>query len=443
LRWGSAAALLVAFSPRSQAQVIPTPREIVMPPWNALQILEPTPLPLLSDPDTREDVAPEDTPVKGRVHPEYQPAGIRYGSWMFDPYVTAGGLYDSNVFSSNVNKQADIAAQVGAGLQAHTLWERHGIDLELKELSTVYRDHASLNENDVTFKAGGRYDIDHATQLLMAFEAAYLHEGVGTLTSPAGAVEPTPYSLISGDATLRRETGRITTSFGARIDSYEFGSPHAQDGVAIDQSSRDGQVYTGHGRFDYAISDKAAWFTSIEGNSRDLRGTPAQPISSEGYRALTGFDLELTHLITGEFAGGYMAQHFESATIGNVEGPAYRAMLTWSPSRQLDIHFNAEQMVTEAADTSATGVRADALQLGFDYEFRPNVILSSAGTYEKDHFFGEDRQDKVYYVDTQLKYLLNNVTSISVFHRYLLRDSSSPGFSFDKHQVGINATARF
>jgi uncharacterized protein (PEP-CTERM system associated) len=118
-------------------------------------------------------------------------------------------------------------------------------------------------------------------------------------------------------------------------------------------------------------------------------------------------------------------------------------MLTWSPSRQLDIHFNAEQMVTEAADTSSTAVRADAVQLGFDYEIRPNIILSGAGTYERDRFFGEDRSDKVYYVDTQLKYLLSNVMSFSIWHRYLLRDSNSPGSSFDKHQVGINATARF
>jgi hypothetical protein len=433
----------VAWTAHADAQVIPAPRELVMPPWNAQQVLEPTPLPLLSDPDQRDDVPPEDMPIKQRQWPDYQAPGIRFGSWMFNPTLTAGSFYDSNVFSSQTNRESDIAGVVGAALRAHNSSEKDAIGFQLNTQSIAYRNHSGLDETDADFKGSGCFEIWHDFEILTAFRAAYLHEGVGTLSSPAGAVEPTPYSLFSGDTTLRRQSGRFTTSFGIRADTYNFGSPHAQDGTVISQDARDGQVYTAHGRIDYAFSEKTAWFTSVEGNRRDLRGSPDQPLSSSGYRVLSGFDLEFTHLIKGEIAAGYMAQDFQSSTIGNIQGPAYRAMLTWSPSRRLDIHFNAEQTVTEVSDTSSTGVRADAVQLGFDYEFRPNIILSSAATYEKDRFFGQDRTDNVYFVDTQLKYLLNKVGSISIWHRYLLRDSNSPGISFDKHQVGINASARF
>ena len=414
-----------------------------MPPWNTLQVFEPTPLPELTQSDERPLPAPEDTPVRNRVWPEYQARGIRAGDWMFDPTLMVGGFYDSNVFSSSTNAQSDLAAQVGAGLRAHTLWERHGIDLNAKVQTTRYREQTSLNETDATLKGGAHYDIDHATTLLNGFEAGYLHEGVGTLTSPTGAVEPTPYSIFSDDMALRHEFGRFTGSVGARVDSYNFGSPHAQNGTPIDQSARDGQVYSANGRIDYAFSDKLGVFTAVEGNSRRLRGTTEQSLNSEGYRTLAGIDVALTHLITGEFAGGYMSQDFTDPKIGKIQGPAYRAMLTWSPSRSLDVHFNAEQMVTEAADTSTTGVLADALQLGFDYEFRPNVVLSTGATYEMDSFKGQDRADKVYAVDARLKYLLNRVDSISLYYRYTQRDSNLPDLSFHKHQVGINAAARF
>ncbi|HEX5210696.1 MAG TPA: outer membrane beta-barrel protein [Pseudolabrys sp.] len=414
-----------------------------MPPWNDLQVLEPTPLPNLSDPDRPPKVAPEDVPVAQRVRPEYQAPGIRSGAWLFSPTLTAGTFYDSNVFSSESNRQSDIAGLLGVDLRGHNSSEKDALAFRLNAQQTTYRQHSGLNETDASFKGTGRFELHHDFELLTALEAAYLHEGVGTLSSPTGAVEPTPYSLFSGDVTLRRQSGRTTTAFGVRADSYNFGSPHAADGSIINQDARDGQVYTAHGRFDYAFSDKLGWFTAVEGNRRDLRGSPDRPLSSDGYRALTGFDVEFTHLIKGEIAGGYMAQHFTSSAIGNIEGPAYRAMLTWSPTRRFDVHFNAEQVVTESSDTSSTGVRADALQLGFDYEFRPNVILSSAATYEKDRFFGVDRSDNVYFVDTRLKYLLNKFGTISIWHRYLLRDSSSPGVSFDKHQVGIDASARF
>lgn len=414
-----------------------------MPPWNAQRVFDPTVLPRLSDPDTRDPVAPEDIPVKKRIQPEYQARGLRSGSWMFNSALTAGALYDSNVFSSSDNKQSDVAARLGADLHAHTLWERHGIDLQLMSDSLFYRNFPGLNATDVNFKGMGHYDISHDLTLLASMQAAYLHNEVGSLTSPTGAVEPTPYGLLSGDVTLRRESGRVTTSAGVRVDSYDYGSTRAQNGSIINQDSRDGQVYTAHGRFDYAFSEKTAWFTAVEGNQRDLQGTPVQALGSSGYRALTGFDLSLTHLITAEIGGGYMAQKFDAASIGTFEGPTYRALINWSPSRKLDVHFNAEQLVTESSDTSVTGIRASAFQLGFDYELRPNVVWSNAVTYEKDQFKGQIRTDDVYAVDTRLKYLLNPFSSISVFHRYLLRDSNSPGAGFDKHQVGINASARF
>lgn len=437
------AAMLVAPISRSVAQVIPTTRDDVVPPWNAQQVFEPTPLPQLADPDTREDVSPEDTPVKNRVKPEYQTRGIRSGAWMFSPELTAGAFYDSNVFSSNTNIESDIGSTLGAGLRAQSLWERHGIDLRASAQQTLYANHPGLNETDASLKGTGRFDIDHSTALLGSFQTAYLHEGVGSLSSPAGAVRPTPYSLVSGDLTLRKEFGRVTASAGGRIDSYDYGSTVAQNGSTINQDARDGQIYSAHARVDYAFSEKFAVFTAMEGNERDLRGSSTQSLDSSGYRSLTGFDLELTHLIKAELAAGYMAQHFVASSIGNIDGPTYRAMLTWSPSRLVDVHFNAEQLVTEASDTSSTGVLANAVQAGVDYEFRPNVVVSAAAIYEKDSFKGQDREDNVYALDAQLKYLLNNVTSISLQYRFTRRDSSVPDYSYDKHQVGINAAARF
>ena len=59
--------------------------------------------------------------------------------------------------------------------------------------------------------------------------------------------------------TLRKQSGRITTSLGMRADSDNFGSTRAADGTIINQDALDGQVYTVHGRIDYAFSEKTAW----------------------------------------------------------------------------------------------------------------------------------------------------------------------------------------
>jgi hypothetical protein len=438
-----AAAIMIGLASPAKAQVIPSTNEEVAPPWNAQRIFEPSSLPKLTDPNSQEEVAPEDTPVKSRQQPGYEPIGIRDGSWMFSPALTFGGFYDSNVFSSNTLKRSDLAAVVEPSLRAHTLWEQHGIDLTLDTQSTTYSQNSGLDQTNASLKGNAWYDISHDMAVLTSFQIAHLNEGVGTLSSPVNAVQPTPYDLLSGDITLRKQFNRLTASIGFRTDSYDYYSTRAQNGSIINQDSRDGQIYTLHGRIDYAISSSFGWFAGVEDNERDIRGTPGQSLDSQGYRALSGITLGLTNLITGEFGAGYVQQRFSDAAIGTIEGPSYRARLTWRPTRLLDIHFNAEQTVTETADTSSVGVLANAVQLGADYELLRNVVLSATGGYEIDRFFGQERKDRVTTTDARVKYLINRYAAISVFHEYTNRNSDIPAFSYDKNQVGINVTTQF
>jgi hypothetical protein len=438
-----AAAIVLGLASPANAQVIPTTPEEVAPPWNAQRIFESSPQLNLTDPDSREEVAPEDTPVKDRQQPGYEPAGIRAGSWMFSPALISGGFYDSNVFSSNTNKRSDIAAVFEPSLRANTLWDQHGIDLRLDAQSTVYNQNPGLDQTNASLKGNAWFDIAHDLAVLTNFQIAHLNEGVGTLSSPANAVQPTPYDLFSGDISLRKEFNRLTASIGIRTDSYQYGTTRAQDGAVIDESSRDGQIYSLHGRIDYAFSQTLGWFSSVEGNERDIRGLPGQPLDSQGYRALSGITVQLTNLISGEFGAGYVQQRFDDPTIGTIAAPSYRAKLTWRPTRLLDVHFSAEQLVTETADTSSAGVLADAVQLGIDYELRRNIIVSLDGGYENDQFFGQLREDHVVTTDASIKYLLNRFGAISLFYRYTSRNSDIPAFSFDKDQVGINVTAQF
>src|SRR6202048_2906594 len=362
---------------------------------------------------------------------------------MFSPSLISGVFYDSNVFSSNTVKRSDIAAVFEPSLRARTLWDQHGIDHKLDAQSKVYNQNSGLDQTNASLKGNAWFDIAHDLAVLTNFQIANLNEVVGTLNSPANAVQPTPYNLLSGDVSLRKEFNRLTTSIGLRTDSYEFGTTRAQAGTIINQSSRDGQIYSVHGRVDYAFSSTLGWFSAVEGNERNIRGTPGHPLDSQGYRALSGFTVELTNLISAEFGAGYVQQRFVDPTIGTIEGPTYRARLTWRPTRLLDVHLNAEQLVTETADTSSVGVLAAAVQLGADYELRRNVILSVNGGYETDQFFGQVRKDKVITTDSRIKYLLSRSGSVSLYYRYAARNSDIPAVGFDKNQVGINVTAQF
>lgn len=443
LAYWCGAALLTLSAAVSHAQVLDPIKPPRNPPWNVHEVLEPL---LFSDWWDRDDPVrrePEDRPVRMRQHPGYESVGIRAGSWMVYPSMTMGGLYDSNVFASNFDKRSDVALVVAPTVRAHTLWERHEVDLQASARSYFYRENPGLDQNNISLQGRSRIDITHDRAILSRFEAAHLNIDVGTLSSPAGAVQPTPYDLLSGDVAYRQEFNRLTASFGARAQSYNYGTTRSQDGRTIRQDNRDGQIYALYGRADYAVSPKLGFFGAAEGNQRDLRGTPTQSLSSEGYRTIGGAVIQLSPVIMSEFGAGYSSQRFDSSRFGTAAGPTYRMMMIWSPTRLIDVWFKAEQLMTQISDTSTTSVRARAFQLGIDYELLRNVIVSTSAMHENDKFVGQVRDDNVLSTRAEVRYLPNRFSTISLRHNYTQRDSNLPTISYDKHEVSINVTARF
>ena len=438
-----ATAVSVVCATPGWTQVVSPVGKLVRPPWNALDVFESLPFGQNWELTEGDEIAPEDRLVKVRRHPGYETVGIRAGSWMYYPSLTLGTLYDSNVFASNTDKKSDVALLVAPTLQARTLWERHEVDLQASASSYFYRQNPGLNQVNASLTGRGRIDVLHDRAIVTRFEIARRNVDVGTVTSPTGAVEPTPYNVFSGSVAYRQEFNRLTASVGAGLSSYDFESTRAQNGTIINQDSRDGPIYAAHGRVDYAYSPKLGFFSAVEGNRRDLQGLPTQSLASSGYRALAGITIPFSQLIVGEIGVGYASQRFDSSQIGTITGPAYRALLIWRPTRTIDVWLGAEQLVTEVSETSVQAVKANAVQVGVDYELLRNAVVSISGMYENDKFFGQTRDDNVYTSRTELKYRPNRFSSISIHHKYILRDSSSPLFGYDKHEVGINVTARF
>ncbi len=441
--WAVALAAGVCVKSPAHAQAILPLAPPPLPPWSAQEVFQPVPYAELWSRTPGQSIAPEDTPVKTRQRPGYDPVGIRFHSWMFYPQVTAGAFYNSNVFASNINKQSDFIGEFQPSIKATSLWDRHQLNFDAYSRSLEYSRFSGLDQTDASVRMSGRIDVRHDIAILFKLRAAYLHEEVGSLSSPTGAIQPTPYGYTFEDVTYWQQFNRLAVSFGARNENYNFGSTRAQNGAVINQDSRDGSINVGHARVDYAISPNIGLFTAFEGNERNLRGTPTSSLSSTGYHALSGVNFRLTSLIGGEVGAGYTSQRFDDPRIGTVAGPAYRALITWSPTRSLDIKLKGEEITTEAVDTITSAVRASAIQLGADYELRRNLIFSMSAAYEHDKFFGQVREDNVYAVNAGLDYLLNRISSVGLRYKFVRRNSNLPTSTYDRHEIGIDVTAHF
>jgi len=238
--------------------------------------------------------------VTTRQWPGYEPTGIRDHDWMFYPSLSVGGFFSSNVFASSGDQKSDIAGVLNPALRVERLSERNPMTFDAYAKSTKYSHYTGLDQTDARARLKGRLALRESDAILYDFQAAYLHEAVGSLSSPLGAVSPTPYGYTHEDLTYWHHRDRLSFSLGASNENYDFGSTQAQNGSTINEDGRDGSVNKLHSRFDYAFTANFGAFTAIEGNIRDLRGSPTASLSSQGFRSLTGVNFNLTHLISGE-----------------------------------------------------------------------------------------------------------------------------------------------
>jgi hypothetical protein len=63
--------------------------------------------------------------VQDRPRPDYDPIGIRAGSFFFYPSVGLQGLYDSNVLAVDDDEEDDLAAILTPRLQVKSNFSRH------------------------------------------------------------------------------------------------------------------------------------------------------------------------------------------------------------------------------------------------------------------------------------------------------------------------------
>ena len=96
-----------------------------------------------------------------RRWPGYKERGIRSGSWMFYPSITAGALYDSNVFSTQSDHKSDVAAVENPSLRVTSLSERNPVTFDAYIKSRQYSQYSDLDQTDASVRAKGRVDITH------------------------------------------------------------------------------------------------------------------------------------------------------------------------------------------------------------------------------------------------------------------------------------------
>ena len=365
--------------------------------------------------------------VRDRSRPDYDALGILVGSFQILPSLTVTPEYDSNIFATSNDAQADLITAIQPSIVARSNWTRHELDLSAQSTSDIYASHSQENTTDYVFSGNGRLDV--LAQSNVTAGASYAHNTIprtaeDTFTT---ALQPVQYSSLSANLGATQTLNRVRLSEFTSVSKIDYDNTNDEFGNPLSLADLNNTSYVWGGRADYALGPEISIFVTAQGNERnygDTQGLNAIDRSSTGYQAAVGSSFDLTRLIRGQVQVGYLSQDYKSSLFHTVTGPAVNAKVQYFLTDLTTLTFTATRDVVDAVDPVAISYLQTKGGFQVDHELLRNVILSAQASYETDSFRGEQRDDDRISTSFSGTYLLNRYLGLTAAYSFLNESSS-------------------
>jgi hypothetical protein len=394
----------------------------------------------------RDAAANPNVTVQDRARPEYDPIGLRAGSFFIYPQVTLGGFYDDNVFASDDDEEGDFAATVQPRILVQSNFSRHQLLFDVGGDITTYAEEDDLNYQDVYARGAGRLDITRDNILNGSFGIEKLHEDPSSPDEQGGGDdEITEYYRDDLDLSYRRSFNRLYALVGGSLTRLDF-----QDSDDTNEDDRDRNQYQGRVRAGYEISPRLGAFAQATYDVRRYDQTPDDEgldRDSDGFGLRAGTEIDITSIIFGEVGVGYTYRKYEDDELDSVSGVGFGGSLTWNVTPLTSVILNTRGDIQETTVGDDSGDRASAnfqklATLDVTHELLRNVLLNANAGYIRDDFEGIDRSDNTFVVGGGVSYLLNRNLSLDATYDFSTRRSDEQEEEYSRNIFLLGVTAR-
>ncbi len=381
--------------------------------------------------------------VSERPKPEYQTNGIDLGGFILRPELVTGLKYSDNIFALRTNPVDDVIFKFNPSAVIQSKWSVHSLAFHASVDHNEYLDLSSESYTDLTFGSDARLDAGQGIGFGFGAQYQALNEPRTSSSSPANTTKPIEYDLVSLYANASREVNRIRVKAAIGLRDYDYKDGALVGGGVADQDDRDRAVLDLSGRVGYAVSPDTSVFVEVGYNDRyyDLQ-PPATPLNrdSDGYQVLVGANFDLSALVRGEIAIGYLDQRFEDPTLSGVSGFAVRANVDWFVTPLTTVGIGGNRSVEDSGIPGSSGYLSSSAYFKVDHELLRNLIISGELTYGYDDYEGVDRQDERVGGTISSTILLQRGLGLSLYYTYANQTSGgiNSGTNYNNSQVGFN-----
>ncbi|PAX06348.1 outer membrane beta-barrel protein [Sphingomonas lenta] len=314
--------------------------------------------------------------VAQRARPDFDPVGVRLGGMVLLPEVAARAAYDGNVFGQP-NGVNDVFGTVRAAATLRSEWSRHQAVIDGFVARREYATFGTESATTYRLNARSRLDIDGETSATTEVSRERVLLLRNTLTEVLPTRRPVRYDLTAASFGLRRDLGRFRANAIGYVARYDFVDAERPDGSPLSQRFRSYDLYRGSVQLGYASGAGPVLY--VQGIV-DLRryNVPAPPIDrdSDGYEVLAGITSDITPLLRGRLAVGYVHADFKDPTVESRGAFGFDVDLDYLVTELTTVRLSARRYLQNIAlAASPGGLNTDAA-LGADHELLRNLIVS-------------------------------------------------------------------
>ena len=389
-----------------------------------------------------QTVAPQDVArgvtVQNRARPDFDPLGMRLGSFRLDGAVEAGGGYDSNVYGRQRNvKSSGYATEAGV-LSLNSDWTQHALGASGSTQSRQYLTRNALDWTDYNVGGFGRYDFSANTNLEMRYRHYREHLDVYNFdVQTAGIVQPVPYDsdevAVTGTTRLNR-FGLLATGV---YRTYRFEDVFI-GGVRNKVSQQSFNSAVGAFGGSYAIAD-GRYVTAVM-RFQDLSYTNSISTGRDSftYEALVGFQYDFDGVWQGRAAIGWRHRDYRSPNIKPLEGLAAEGSLTWQPTRLTTVTANVSRTIEESIRANAVSYTRTTGGIRVDHELLRNVIIMGDVRLDQRAYQAPNQTATDLVFTAGPRWLINRNLSLSASYSYARRVQTSGGIQeYDRNVLEL------
>jgi hypothetical protein len=148
---------------------------------------------------------------------------------------------------------------------------------------------------------------------------------------------------------------------------------------------------------------------------------------SQGSAAKIGSTFELSRILIGALAFGYLERRYPDPLLPTIKGPTLDASLTWLASALTTLKLTAVTRADESTLAGVSGVFTHELGVEVEHAFRTWLDATLRFVGDRDDYVGIPRQDNRYAGAVDLTYKLNREVQLKGELRREWLTSNQPG----------------